>query len=689
MSTIQKTSGSGAGTVAMSAVQVFPDRPAEYNDEALVQIVTQDEARADAYVSSQQWAMTWREAEILYQAPRNVSTWGDGNTTRSNVSRFTVAKHCNSIVPELISGMFYDSPPFLLRPRRGTSQYVVRAKTELFAVLLDEMEFQREVELCFEDMVLLGTMIAKFGTSKGRKVEEVVKRKTKPIRYSGHFGQGFLIHTQESDEFEVEEQEKEFWEFWFERKEIQHVLIAPGWRTPDIQKAKYVIEVNFCVFDDLNDLRTDPEYNIPPTEELKKYFFPPKEASGPETTTGQQNPVSSIQQAQPRNMEESADPLLHPLKLVERWTKDRVVTILRGGSVGGLIIRNAKNKFRKIPYLSANYWNVKGSGYGLGLGRIIGQDQRIETGTTNGILDILSMVINQQYVRSRGADAPTQQIRARLGGIIDVDGPVDKALKILEPPKVDGALFSMLREASAQAESAGGANEQLVQGQMPQRGRTSLGRTATGASEMASATATRLQGPLGHFINGVFLPFVRMMDRMVNLEMPMEQIREVLGEELGEEFYEMVSEAESRKSDFFNELFQSKFQYEVLAGTYMAARKAMAQALPLIAQIFENPQLLQQLENAGWIIDVKELFEMFMEVSGWKNQRTLIRRMTKAELRRVAQMSKGVQAMQMQQAKFRQQQQLEDERNLARSGDTVLREVVRNATTGAESPISA
>lgn len=691
MATLQKTSGSSAGVIETKEVTVFANRPAEYSDRALLQTVVQDEARADAWVSSQQWAMTWKEAEILYQSPRNVSTWPETSATRANVSRFTVAKHCNSIVPELISGMFYDSPPFLLKPRRGTSQNVVRAKGELFATLLDEMEFRNEVELAFEDMVLLGTMICKYGTSQGSKMEETVKRKRQPIKYRGHFGQGFVIHTPDSDEFEIEEKEREFWNFWLERKELQHILVAPGWRHPDIRKAKYVIEVAFFTFDDLNDLRTDPAYNIPSTEELKSYFFGPREASGTETTTGQAGAISSVQAAQPRNAEQSADPLLHPLKVTERWTKDRVVTVLRGGEVDGLIIRNQRNKFRQIPYLSANFWNVKGSGYGLGLGRIIGQDQRIETGTTNGALDILSMIINQQYVRSRGANVPTQQIRARLGGIIDVDGPVDKALHLLETPKVDGAIFSMLREAAAQSESASGANEQLVQGQQPERGRTSMGRTATGAANMAAASASRLQGPLGHFINQVFLPFIRVMDRMVNLEMPIEQIREVLGEELGEEFFQMVDEADKREGDFMDEFLNAKMTYEVLAGTYMAARKAMAQALPLITQIFENPQLLQQLENAGWIIDVKELFEMFMEVSGWKNQRTLIRKMTPEEEKRMAQMNSGMQKMagqqQMEEQKFRNQQQLEDQRNMGKAGDTVLREVIRNATTGAASPI--
>ena len=72
-------------------------------------------------------------------------------------------------------------------------------------------------------------------------------------------------------------------------------------------------------------------------------------------------------------------------------------------------------------------------------------------------------------------------------------------------------------------------------------------------------------------------------------------------------------------------------RFECLAGAHLAAKKAMAQALPLMIQIFENQPLIQQLNSMGWMVDVKALLEMFMEVSEWKDSREVIRPMTPKE----------------------------------------------------------
>jgi hypothetical protein len=59
-----------------------------------------------------------------------------------NVQRFTVAKVVNAIVPQLYKGLFYTDPPLLLRPRPGTHQTVVDAKTALFSYLLEACQFK-------------------------------------------------------------------------------------------------------------------------------------------------------------------------------------------------------------------------------------------------------------------------------------------------------------------------------------------------------------------------------------------------------------------------------------------------------------------------------------------------------------------------------------------------------------------
>jgi hypothetical protein len=137
---------------------------------------------------------------------------------------------------------------------------------------------------------------------------------------------------------------------------------------------------------------------------------------------------------------------------------------------------------------------------------------------------------------------------------------------------------------------------------------------------------------VGHFVKGILIPFLYLLDDMVKQQMPPNEIRGILGDELGPAF----------QMDL-DDLLNANHKFEVLAGVHLAAKKAMAQALPLMIQILENPHLVQQLNATGYTVDVKQIFEMFMEMSEWKNTRELIRKMTPQEQQSFQQMNPGVQ----------------------------------------------
>jgi hypothetical protein len=72
-------------------------------------------------------------------------------------------------------------------------------------------------------------------------------------------------------------------------------------------------------------------------------------------------------------------------------------------------------------------------------------------------------------------------------------------------------------------------------------------------------------------------------------------------------------------------------KFETLAGTKLAARSAMAQALPFLLEVFGNQALVQQLAETGWKVNAKELANMTLDMSGWKNNRDLVVPMTDQE----------------------------------------------------------
>lgn len=672
--------GAKTAEILINEVTINAGRPAEYTDMAALKLVVQDAARTDAWLAEKQWSLHWRETDILYQSPRNLSAWEGTTVTRANVSRFTVASHVNSIQPQMMSGIFYEDPPFVLRPRPRTKQNVVKAKTALFSMLLAEMNFQQECDNGTLSQVNFGTGVWKWGWTTELRTKKKYVRKTPPARVKLPFSdKEILVHTKESDEFEVQEVQTEKNRPFLESKDIRFILPDPAWNSPDIRDAKWVVERAYLTFNDLEELRNQPGYDLPPSEDLKALFFGAKEIPlAPGTVEQNSQGNVSVMHAAPRNETTTADPLEQPLEVLERWDHERVIVVIQQK----LIIRNEAHGLGCHPYLSSNWWNVPNCGWGMGVGRIVGQDQRVEQGATNGALDILALACNQQYARSRGANVPTQQIRSRLGGIIDVDGDVDKAFKVIEPPRVPPELWTAIESSKASGQAASGANELFMQGNLPEKGRTSLGRTARGAGEMAGAVASRLQGPVGRFVNQVFIPFLKIMDELIAERMPISELREMLGDKMGPDFQESET--------FMEEFLNADMEFEALAGAHLAAKKAMAAALPLLVQIFENPHLLQQLQSTGWTVDVRELFDMMMEMSEWKNDRDVIRQMTKQELALYQAANQAIQkvqgAMALQDKKHQgkaQEIDQENEAHLARdlvlqSADRATSEVMRS-----------
>jgi hypothetical protein len=627
-----------------------------YTDDGAVQLVIQDAQKAQTYLDQKQWNLHWREADVLYQSPRSNQAFEGSTVARANISRFTVAKHVNSLVPAMKSGIFYEQPPFLIRPRPATSETTARAKTTLYGTLLDDCDFESESELAMESMTNFGTVICKAGWMKETKTKNVRSPKQAPVKQQLPFGGELTIHTIESDKLEVTPTEVTTEGLTFEMCELGSVLVDPTWRKPNAlhRGAKWAIHATYPTFKDLDKLReqivVDDQgkqvggYDIPPEQELKAFFFShPGNAGTPsqvQLNLGGQN--WAIHHAQNEEEPGSVDPLERPIKMLERWDHEYVYTILvPDGGDRGVLIRNEQHDLPFLPFFSANFWNIPNAPYGIGVGRLAGSDQRIEKGLTDAVLDILSMAVNPMYARDRGANAPTQQIRQRLGGIVDVDTKpgqsVRDAFGIIELPKTPPEAFTVLQAASQSAQSTTGADEAFTQGSLPGKGGSSAARTATGAGGIIAANAGKIQGPVGHFVKGILLPLIELLDYLVKNRMSPAKIRETLGDELGDAF-----ELDAKN------FYESEDRYECLAGAHLVAKKAMAQALPLMVQIFENAPLIQQLNATGWVVDVKMLLEMFMEVSEWKNARELIRKMTPEEQQKFQAANPGQQKVQAQ-----------------------------------------
>lgn len=589
-------------------------------------------------------------------------TWEGTSLPKANISKYVVATNVNAIVNKLVSGLFYEDPPFKLRARAGTTANTVRAIEAVEAFQLDEMGFTTEAKYGLFSAVLNGTGIWKWGWKEYYKTEYEFEQVGQPQVDD----QGNEISTEESDKFYKIPKETLVSCPFFMSCDIRHVLVDPGCREPDIRTAKFVIHEFAVTYRDLmrmkDEVYYDPKtgkpiyrYNLPSEEEIKGWFDGAKPpATAPSETQNNTNTINGqwVQHAAPLFQKTTADPLDEPLQILERWDNEKVITVLNERKV----IRNEPNPLGRIPFFSVNWWMIQDCFWGLGLGIVLGGDQRLQQGFINSIADIGTLAANQPIIRSRGANINTQQVRARLGGFIDVDGDPTKALHPMDLPKIQSEMFQIVAASEARTAESSGASAPLTLGSLtPGHSQGQIGRSAAGANGIMAAASDRLGGLVEDFNRQVYKPFLWEIHNMNKNFLPPVVYRKILGQQLGEDF-------RASMKDFMSAGIKS---FDVLAGAHMAAKQQMAQAMPLLMQYWSSPQLAQQIaEIKGEYIDYSELLHMLTDVGGWGGGQfySIFKKMTPAMMQRMKQNSPAGVA----QIKAQAAQQMLDQKNQAK-----------------------
>lgn len=648
----------------------------QFNDSAAIKLVLDDTNTADNYINIEQWANGWTMADLLYQSPATQSAFDGGSVGQASVPKYMVSNHISSIVPKIMGGIFYEDPPFLLRPRPKTTQEIVRAKTVIFSSQLEQMGFEEEVERTLDQAALLGTGIMKWGYTEYTKKMKKYKTRGDKLSIPQPDGSTERFDTPSSDEYEVEYFDKLISHPWIKYCDIRTVLVNPGCRIGDIRKSGWVVYRDFATYADLNRLRGVEGYMIPEEDVLKR-IFTEGITSGPDniTMTIPEGMMGYLQHALPRNYKTSADPNQAPMEILERWDDEKVIVVL---SFNGhnILIRNEANPYGKIPFYSFNWRNIPDNFYGQGLGLLIGSEQVVEQGVTNLALDLLAYGLQPMAVRKKGFNTLTQDVKWRQGGIIDVEEDVEKAFKFLQMPAPPNEIWAFIQQSQSSGAATSGANEQVIQGAGAAGIKTTGMRSGTGAAAVVQANASRLDGPTGRFVRQVFEPWIYQMDELDNDLMPASVIRETLDDELGDAI----------KIDHI-EFRNARIEYEILAGSKLGAKKEMTQALPIIIQLLNNPTFVTNANDAGYQFDAPAIFKAFTDAAGWKFSQDFLRKMTPEEQQRhqanspaAIQQAQAASAEKLQAQKFQQETQQEDQQQLGKAGNEAYRAAIEHAT---------
>ena len=503
-----------------------------YSDEAAVAICVRDMDACDSYISLNNWAARWTDADTLVQSPQNMSPWGQGIGTRACVPNFLLSNTLDVLVPKIVGGMFYEDPPFLLRPRPGTTDDTIRAKTAIFSYQLEDMNFPETMEDAVYDMGLRGTVVFKWGWHEETARFRKFKRKADPeIIESPGTGYRTVVHTEDSDAIEFEIVERQIRRPYIEKKDLARVGCDPNCKSNDWRNADWIVERGYANWDKLEYLRKLPGYDIPSKETLLGWFFKDKKSAGADNyvMTMPEGMRAYLVHSVQTNFPTSADPLAASLEIVERQDAHSIIAVLRHGS-DCILIRNEENPYAEVArmaggkghtYLSAVWRKLRDSPYGQSLGQVIGTRQMVAQGTENLALEVAAYPLHPTFTRVRGWNTLTQQISLGSGDVLEVDGDdVRKGIGLLEMPKVPPEVWQFLQYNKAESLESAGANAQTTMAGSTPAGAGTGQRSATGAGNVAAAAASRLDGPVERLIRQVFTPWLYIMDNLNNELLP-------------------------------------------------------------------------------------------------------------------------------------------------------------------------
>jgi hypothetical protein len=650
-------------------------RTGQWEDVPALRLVVKDAARAENFEKSKQWVMGWTQASALYQSPFETAVWPGTQVPRANVPFFTLATAVNGLTPNILSGLFYEDPPFLAQELPGTTSQQARAWSALIGFQLGDINFREECRLGITNVVLYGTAIWKWGWETFTKKRKLYVRNSNPVAIPNVVDPTAPpFQLSDDEDIEVETIEEVIDRPTFEHiTNLGHVLVDPGLDRPDIRRAKYVVHRMYMTWNDLDKLRERPGYDIPSREKLLELFFPSREL--PEADAGEMpSALGSLDtKSEPRWDITTEDPFEQPLEVLERWDNEKYIVVLQKK----IVICNDDNPYGEIPFLSIGWWDVPQAFWSMGLSKTIGSEQRLQQGITNTWLDQASLNLNGVFVRVRGKNVQTQNLRISPGKIIEVDNPAD--FKPLDRTPAVPEAETHLSLSQARTELVSGAGEAAT-GVGGSSAHSNLARSAAGANLIGGGQASRVSDFVEKFSNQVFVPFIYHVMEMDKALLPVSTMKYILSEELQHEFM-------TKGPTDVIQLLNARVKIDISAGAKLATRRSMAQALPILTQFLQQPAVIEGLQAQGMKIDVKEVLRMLFESSDWKNYNDVIVPMSPEEIQQqqanspAAAVAAKQQAQQQQmQAQYEMRSKLADEENMARAGREVLRQTLEKST---------
>lgn len=349
-----------------------------------------DEKFQDAKDYRQQYEDRWRDFYLMYRSYPEVKAY----PWRSNI----YVPMAYSTVETLAPRMFSNTAQVRFLPR-GINNIENEATANVMNHLFTWQWYLANADyknvLAGKQGLIYGTTIAKIFWRRDIR-ERTIRQKRK-----------FLgIHEYIAEE-KITIKEYDSWDY--DVVDIFNFYPQPG--AEDVETAEYVMQIEVQTLDQLKEMQQQGIYeNVGDLKDLSGNVLP-------EDFPGDQVREDVIENVDPAHYQDREK---ERFSIIEYWTRDRVVTIVKDQNI---VLRDKPNPFwhGKIPYVSWKFNPLPHEFYGIGAIEPIHDLQYELNDLRNLRMDNMIQVLNKMFFVSKSANVDLEQLVSRPGGYIELN----------------------------------------------------------------------------------------------------------------------------------------------------------------------------------------------------------------------------------------------------------------------------
>ncbi len=437
---------------------------------------------SDLFLATSQWRESyesrWKRFYKLYRSYRDASA----SPFKSNIFVPYIFSIVESVVPKMLGMVFNTRPIISIQPRKGTSVNMSKLLESLLEFQLDEdqLELFSKILEFFKEAAIYGTAFMK-----------VIPR----------FNDDELVSFN-----------------YIDLEPIDIFNIYPDYRAKSIRRMKYIIQLSYMDFDELEKLEDQGFYkNVKEVEQYVESSINVDEAKRERLTD-----VGILD-------EYGFDSTRKVVEVLEYWDREKIYTI----GARSVILKEEDNPFGGLlPFIMARYVPVQHELFGIGIPEIAESLQEELNTVRNQRMDNVNLIINRMFIANKYADIDFDSLVSYPGNVIltnDIN-----SIKPLDTRDVTKSAY--LEEDIIKRDIDTGVGEySYSRGEPPERR-----ETATGIVRLQQASSARFDTVVKMLEFTVLRHIAKMFIWLDYHFLPPEDFKKIVGEEEFEKYNGMM-----------------------------------------------------------------------------------------------------------------------------------------------------